>query len=170
MGRPLDLTGCTIGRLGVIGLDEPRISPEGRKCNRWRCVCACGRELVVVADLFTKSKRPACERCRRPGLVGRQFGRLTVIARAAPRADDQAARKPRYVCRCTCGRTHEAYGEHLRSGGVRSCGCLRREITARTGRAQQKTARLDRGKSREQRLERAFADVFGAPAGKAGKR
>lgn len=55
--------------------------------------------------------------------VGRQYGRLTVTARAENRG-----RCVRWCCRCVCGATTVVDGLHLTRGRIRSCGCLRREI------------------------------------------
>ena len=55
-------------------------------------------------------------------IMGQVFGRLTVLAPAGTR---NGARM--WLCRCSCspGRVIIADGRSLRSGGVRSCGCLR---------------------------------------------
>ncbi len=56
-------------------------------------------------------------------LTGQRFGRLTVL-RLADRT------KPgyyRYECLCDCGKTTIVQGNALRSGTIKSCGCLRLE-------------------------------------------
>lgn len=51
------------------------------------------------------------------------FGRYTVIKEAMQRG------LQRYVvCQCDCGTVREVRWESLRSGGSKSCGCLRRDI------------------------------------------
>jgi len=52
-------------------------------------------------------------------LAGQTFGRLTVLSRAA-----RSSKKAFWHCRCECGNAHVARGTHLRSGQIRSCGCL----------------------------------------------
>lgn len=55
-------------------------------------------------------------------LTGQTFNRLTVIG--------QAGMKRRHVlweCRCICGNTCTAMGYQLKSGEVKSCGCLQAE-------------------------------------------
>lgn len=56
-------------------------------------------------------------------LTGQQFGRLTVIARAAGR---MYGNKVAWQCSCECGGTVTTIGHSLRRGAVSSCGCLRR--------------------------------------------
>jgi hypothetical protein len=48
------------------------------------------------------------------------YGRLTVLSRNGDRA----------FCRCKCGKEKEVRVKGLRDGVTRSCGCLRREVTA----------------------------------------
>lgn len=59
-------------------------------------------------------------------MIGVVFGRLTVEARAASGKNWQK----RWRCRCECGQTTEAPTAKLRSGHTKSCGCLRRELSA----------------------------------------
>lgn len=56
-------------------------------------------------------------------MVGRTFGRLTVIKRAP----NGPKWKVRFECRCSCGVTVVVASSHLCSGNSQSCGCLRRE-------------------------------------------
>lgn len=56
------------------------------------------------------------------GLVGKRFGRLLVYARSD---------KPRtWRCTCDCGISKEVRSQLLVTGSAKSCGCLRREVTA----------------------------------------
>lgn len=54
-------------------------------------------------------------------MIGLKFARLTVIER------DSKPRGRHYLCRCDCGKEVVVLGALLRSGGRKSCGCLRRE-------------------------------------------
>ena len=63
-------------------------------------------------------------------LIGRRFGRLTVVR-------DANKRKRTYhvwVCECECGNVVEVAYDDLIKGHTKSCGCLRREIMAEKGR------------------------------------
>lgn len=58
-------------------------------------------------------------------LVGRQFGRLSVIAREA----NSTSNKTRWRCRCECGNEIVAFACNLlKPGHTRSCGCLLRDL------------------------------------------
>ena len=63
-------------------------------------------------------------------LTGQRFGRLTVIERAEDYVSPKGKRHPRWLCHCDCGNTVSVYGEFLRDGRIKSCGCLMREIAA----------------------------------------
>lgn len=56
-------------------------------------------------------------------LSGRTFGHLKVVQRAENDRHGQI----RYLCECDCGSTKIVNASALRSGGTRSCGCLKRE-------------------------------------------
>lgn len=54
-------------------------------------------------------------------MIGLKFARLTVIER------NNKPRGRHYLCRCDCGEEVVVLGALLRSGGRKSCGCLRRD-------------------------------------------
>lgn len=54
------------------------------------------------------------------GMVGRTFGKLTVIGESAERRNKRIC----YECKCECGNVKIVIGYKLRSGHTRSCGCL----------------------------------------------
>jgi hypothetical protein len=56
---------------------------------------------------------------RKLEMIGKQFGRLTVVAEA-----QRLNRKIRWTCVCSCGELTDVNGDNLRQGQVRSCGCL----------------------------------------------
>lgn len=57
-------------------------------------------------------------------MIGKQFGRLTVIEYAGQNYRHRAT----WLCKCTCGNTKIVDGNSLRTGGTRSCGCLNDEV------------------------------------------
>lgn len=56
-------------------------------------------------------------------LTGQRFERLIVIRLITK------IPKPRYWVKCDCGNEKEACGQNLRSGNIRSCGCLAIDVT-----------------------------------------
>jgi len=65
-------------------------------------------------------------------LTGRTFGYLKVIRRKKRHNKRPKTRSRIYwSCVCRCGKKHVVSGCNLVSGAVRSCGCLRREISAK---------------------------------------
>lgn len=56
-------------------------------------------------------------------LTGQDFGMLHVIGRAEGASGSHA----KWLCKCmNCGNTHIVQGRYLKSGEVRSCGCMKR--------------------------------------------
>lgn len=63
--------------------------------------------------------------------LGERYERLTVVARAPNRGGrDQNAR---WVCKCDCGNKVIAYGQDLKRGKIKSCGCLNDERAKQMG-------------------------------------
>ena len=60
-------------------------------------------------------------------LVGKVFGKLTVIKRIDNTIASNGRSHVTFLCRCECGKTKRVWAEHLKNGGVKSCGCARTE-------------------------------------------
>lgn len=60
-------------------------------------------------------------------LIGKTFGRLTVIGRSS---NDKRG-KSRWECRCECGNIKTILADSLVSGKTKSCGCYRKETAPR---------------------------------------
>lgn len=64
-------------------------------------------------------------------MIGQKFNRLTVIAPTKKRSGGCIV----WLCECECGNMVEVNTNNLKSGGVKSCGCIRggkaREIASR---------------------------------------
>lgn len=72
---------------------------------------------------------------RRKDLVGKRFGRLTVLCRAKDNTNDG---HPRWVCMCDCGREVIVPGRSLQEGKTKSCGCYRKEVKLMHGDARKR--------------------------------
>jgi hypothetical protein len=68
-------------------------------------------------------------RCPVVNLTGQRFQRLTVLKEAG--RDNQG--RALWLCRCACGVVKTIPSRHLRNGVIRSCGCLKRELSANNG-------------------------------------
>lgn len=56
-------------------------------------------------------------------LIGKTFGRLTVIERAHNNKDGRSM----WLCRCECGNERIVLGKCLKNGHTQSCGCLNKD-------------------------------------------
>lgn len=61
---------------------------------------------------------------KRVEMVGKTFGRLTVVSEASKSANNGL----RWHCSCECGATSVVAGTNLRNGNSTSCGCRSREV------------------------------------------
>lgn len=57
-------------------------------------------------------------------LTGQRFGRLTVVYRVEDYISPKGYAIPKWECVCDCGNKLEARGDKLKSGTLKSCGCL----------------------------------------------
>lgn len=67
------------------------------------------------------------DEARRNEMIGKKFGKLTVLS-IAPKREDLTNRCIRYQCQCECGNIIEVNGNSLRTGHTTSCGCSRRGV------------------------------------------
>ena len=96
----------------------------------WLCRCSC--ESKTLKRMTTQAlKRPGmkgcgCMRTKKVDLTGQTYGNLKVLKRSCLRArsDKNPQKQWFWLCRCSCGNTAEVSTNGLRSGHVRSCGCL----------------------------------------------
>lgn len=66
---------------------------------------------------------------RRIDLTGQRFGRLVAKCYSGNRHHGKLL----WLCQCDCGNTCEVNANHLAGRGAKSCGCLNRESSAKTG-------------------------------------
>jgi len=72
-------------------------------------------------------------------LLGQRFGRLTVLERGPSNHGAQ------WVCRCDCGKTHLVMSKRLQEGSVRSCGCLKADLTRERNKSESVRDRMSDG-------------------------
>lgn len=137
MGKYIDCTGERFGRWTVLEKDEKATKKYGRVY--FKCRCNCGTERSVCARDLRNGKslscgclqREATSKATREDLTNERHGRLV------PYEIDEEKSKPGDIywkCRCDCGNITSVSSRNLRSNSIRSCGCLRKEISSRPNR------------------------------------
>jgi hypothetical protein len=117
-----DLTGRSVGSWTVKEVAEQRMNGGWA----WICECACGNVKPVSASSLVTGKSLSCGCTILADILGKQYGRLTVIERIAG--------KSKYRCSCVCGGTTETTSDKLQKGHTSSCGCYQKERTSEASR------------------------------------
>jgi hypothetical protein len=117
-----DLAGNTYGKLTVLN----RNFDIRKRHVYYDCKCACGNLKTVEAGHLRDGHTTSCGCEKSPDLTGKVYGRLTVIRQDKSRTADNGGKC--WWCKCECGKMKSVAGSHLKSGGVRSCGCIMREL------------------------------------------
>lgn len=116
-GKFKDLTGKRYGNLVV--LERSHKNKYGHWI--WQCQCDCGNIHYVDTNLLNDGHTKSCGKCKYD-LVGKKFGRLTVIRKL-----DVVDGKQVWECLCECGNIHNVTTSLLHKGAVISCGCYAKE-------------------------------------------
>ena len=124
-----DITGQKYGKLTAIKLYHTT-----RNGAFWLCPCECGNTCVVSEDNLKAGKMTSCGCVResKRSLIGKKFGKLTVLAKTDERYSDGSIL---YECLCDCGNIVKTTSSRLKSGHVKSCGCehyLSEDLTGKT--------------------------------------
>lgn len=133
-----DITGQTFGHLTVLENDSGKTDSDNNVLRK--CVCDCENHTVVYKTYYylTHAKNPSCgcvgkEISRRNGiknqkdLIGKHFGRLTVMRDSGERKIAPNGTMTIWECKCNCGREQPVFvtTNDLTTGNTLSCGCLR---------------------------------------------
>lgn len=141
MGQRIDMTGWVMKEHGVpdsrltVIREVPNYATEHHlSASRpyWECRCECGQTIIARGTGIRYGEVLSCgclrlERLRaKPpstssDYVGQTFGLLTVIEKTDKRQNGNII----YKCQCECGNIIETTQWHLKSGGSRSCGCIK---------------------------------------------
>jgi hypothetical protein len=114
-GKLQILIGKRFGRLTVI----ERAESIKKNVPRWRCRCDCGTEITTTGELLRSGHTRSCGCIKSENLIGKRFGKLTVIGRAENLHYSQRS----WRCKCDCGNETIVVGYSLRRGDSKSCGC-----------------------------------------------
>ncbi len=122
-----DITGQTFGTwtaLKYVGNDKNRNAV-------WKCVNGSGEKRNIPASYLRQYLRSANKKRRvRPNpdriidRTGLKYNKLTVLNFAGRHP---TTKEYQWECLCDCGNTTIVVGGALQSGGIRSCGCLKRK-------------------------------------------
>lgn len=126
MPKALDITGRRFGNLVAVSKADSQY--VGKKLRTyWLCRCDCGNTKVVRTDSLLIGDIKTCGHV--DDWVGRQFGRLVVIAYAGHyfRGKNVANRVAYWFAQCSCDKTILVTGNDLQTGKTKSCGCLAEE-------------------------------------------
>ena len=61
-------------------------------------------------------------------LTGMRFGRLVVLERAEDHIYPSGKHRPRWKCKCDCGKEIITNGNYLKNGDTKSCGCAHHDM------------------------------------------
>lgn len=132
MGSAKNLTGQRFGRLTALKATKER--KQGAIV--WECLCDCGNKVLVARNNLEQhntlscgclqaenvSKRNAVRQTK--DLIGKKFGKLTVIEKTEKRECGYVVWK----CLCECGNITHVTSGNLLSGNTFSCGCLSNQL------------------------------------------
>ena len=102
---------------------------DGKHIAHWLFKCDCGNEKVLPAPSVKCGSVKSCgclarehiEKLKRGDLSGQRFGRLMAVRPTNERGPSGSII---WKCLCDCGNIAYCSTTMLKSGGVRSCGCL----------------------------------------------
>ena len=127
MFRAKDLTGQIFGKLTVKERLESKRGKTGRSIPQWLCICECGNEKIASSSSLTTGHCTSCGCARRNDIVGKKFGKLTVLKYLETKSFGQQKSgecATYYLCKCECGETTVVSYGNIVSGHTKSCGCL----------------------------------------------
>lgn len=111
----IDLTNKHCGKVLVL---------NRLKGGVWECLCECGKKCRIKTNRLLHRSNVSCGCHRQPNLVGKKFGRLTVICKIESRNGRRY-----WECKCDCGKIIQISGFRLVRHITRSCGCYKHDET-----------------------------------------
>ena len=137
MGRALreeDYVGKKFNHLTVIR----KTNQKRNGTYLWEFLCDCGNTYYNIMSYVKSGNSKSCGCQKSKGLIdwntnnrtikiGDVFGKLTVLKEAGLFPYSDGHQRMKYVCQCECGNIVEKWGNCLKQGQTKSCGCLKSE-------------------------------------------
>lgn len=117
-----DLTGMRFGRLTVKEKTDKRNSARN---IIWKCKCDCGNETYVSTSSLKSGHTRSCgciikeAKPTHKDLSGQKFNNLQVLEYSYTKNN-----RGYWKCKCSCGNIRIVETNKLKSGRIKSCGCL----------------------------------------------
>jgi hypothetical protein len=125
-----ELIGQRFG-LGTV-IEEKGIRTIGkgkypRQNQEWLLKCDCGKEYITTTQHLIGKRTKSCGCLRRNNLIGKRFGKGTVISFIGHRLRGDSSERSCCMWKllCDCGNEYEGTSEFLTNGDCSSCGCLK---------------------------------------------
>ncbi|MCK4640622.1 MAG: hypothetical protein KAU06_04730 [Candidatus Marinimicrobia bacterium] len=133
-GRTDYMIGQRFGMLTVIRR-VPKPIHIKKIVNYYLCKCDCGNEKIISRSNLKTGHTKSCGKHRFNDLTGQRFGRLIVIKKANNSRGTKGcpSGRVRWLCKCDCGKEKIVWGDSLKTGSIKSCGCLNMEVRKRRG-------------------------------------
>jgi len=125
---PQDLAGQIFGRLTAIKMSDNRTS-SGEIL--WLCECSCSGFVEVRGSNLRNGHTKSCGCIQTYDATGERYGRLVAVYPTNKRSGSSIV----WLCICDCGNTSHVASTRLRRGTTKSCGCLARECSIKSGKA-----------------------------------
>lgn len=92
------------------------------KARYFKCQCDCGKIHIIRASPLISGDSKSCKSCaqREEIIPGTVFGKLTILYEVESKNNLRC-----FKCRCECGNEKIVALQDLKSGKVKSCGCLK---------------------------------------------
>lgn len=108
------------------------VAKERLDDGRWKCLCDCGELFITSIGHLTSGHTKSCGCYRRQNskemkfidLTGQIFHELTVEKYLFTRKSPNKTSHPMWLCLCSCGSYTIVSSGDLKSGAVKSCGCI----------------------------------------------
>ena len=122
--------GCNVGRTDKTGQRFGRlVAIKHLYGGKYLCKCDCGNQIEVETNNLTSGNTQSCgclqkDRTRitnLKSLIGKRFGKLTVIERVENNRFNHVC----YKCKCDCGGITIVDATNLRNNNTNSCGCIK---------------------------------------------